>query len=226
MINENSISISFGPKVGSNTLGQYSEEFNIGSVSQTTTTNNNGSAAETIQALESAKQAEALARMCDCSTNDTVGYEFIGINKNGSCKSDHEMIIKGKVKEGIMYSNAPQHTFYGEIDSVLLGKGFSPGSNGMNIDELHLKFSGLNITSQFDASKTMAENHQGKVHKVIDGLIRGDINPLMEIIQSAGIDMNTAIKDLDIAKPYDSIIDIPMSNTVGVVDDSEALLAA
>ncbi|WP_145493343.1 heme acquisition protein HasA [Yersinia aleksiciae] len=210
------ITIQFNAPLGSSTLANYSQTLKIENINETAI-NNRGDTAEAIH-------AQALARMCDCSTDDTVDYDFIGISTGDSCKSNAEMIIDGN----LMYSNSPQHTFYGKIENLALGKGLSPNPDGIgtHLEELQLKLHGLNINSEFDSSKTIVDNRQGEVHKVIDGLIRGNADPLLEILQAQGIDINTPLKDMSIASQLDAVIDVSVIDTVGSTNEGEILLAA
>ena len=214
------ISIQFNAPLGSATLATYSQTLKVGDVSETTIIEN-ADTAET-------KQAQELAKMCGCYTNDTVDYEFIGVDTGRSDENYPEMIFSGE----LMYSNTPQHIFYGKLDSLALGEGLIPHPDGIGqqLNELQLKLSGLSITSEFDASKTIAENQQGEVHKIIDSLVQGNPDPLLEILQAKGIDINIPLKDMAIASQFETISEITVNtlivDTVGVAEDSDVLLAA
>ncbi|EKN3445592.1 heme acquisition hemophore HasA, partial [Yersinia enterocolitica] len=89
-----------------------------------------------------------------------------------------------------------------------------------------------NITSEFDAAKTIAENQQGEVHKVIDGLVQGNPDPLLEILQAKGIDINIPLNDMAIASQLETTSEITVNtltvdavDTVGVADNSDVLFA-
>ncbi|MFI0488142.1 MAG: heme acquisition protein HasA [Yersinia sp. (in: enterobacteria)] len=135
------------------------------------------------------------------------------------------MIVEGDLK----YSFMPQHTFHGKMESLALGEGLSLGTNGVGrqLEKMQLKLSGLDITGEFDFTKTMVENHQGDMHKATYGLMRGNSDPLLEVLAAKGIDVNTPLKDMAIASQYEAMVsDGPMIDTIGMDEGSYVLLAA
>ncbi|WP_174850070.1 heme acquisition protein HasA [Yersinia artesiana] len=147
-----------------------------------------------------------------------------------SVGSSHSGVSTAMIVEGnLEYTFMPQHTFYGKIDSLELGENLSDNANGIGkkLDKLQLKMSDLDITGEFDPSKTMVENHQGDMHKATYGLMRGNADPLLEVLTAKGIDVNTPLKDMAIASQFEDMVsDAPMIDTVGVVESSDMLLAA
>lgn len=211
------ISIQFNALLGSATLASYSQTLKVKSRKETIS--NDVDITET-------KEAQASAGMCDDSSDDAVGYDFIDTGTN--CKSNTDIIVGGD----LFYSHTPKFTFHGKIESLVLGKNLNPNPDGMGkqLEEPQLKLSGLGITSEFDAGKTITENHQGEVHKVINGLIRGNADPLLEILQARGIDINKPLKDLPIASQFNAtnevMADMPAVDTVGTFDSAEILMVA
>lgn len=146
-----------------------------------------------------------------------------------SIASSHSNASTGMIIEGNLTYNFAQHTLHGKVDSLELGENLNANSNGIGkyLDPLQLKMSGLDITGEFDPSKTMVENHQGDMHKSIYGLMRGNADPLLEVLTAKGIDVNTPLKDMAIASQFEAMVsDMPMIDTVGVVESSDMLLAA
>ncbi|EKN3948871.1 TPA: heme acquisition hemophore HasA [Yersinia enterocolitica] len=146
-----------------------------------------------------------------------------------SIGSSHSNASTGMIIEGNLTYNFAQHTLHGKVDSLELGENLNANSNGIGkyLDPLQLKMSGLDITGEFDPSKTMVENHQGDMHKSIYGLMRGNADPLLEVLTAKGIDVNTPLKDMAIASQFETMVsDMPMIDTVGVVESSDMLLAA
>ncbi|ELI8099287.1 heme acquisition protein HasA [Yersinia enterocolitica] len=146
-----------------------------------------------------------------------------------SIGSSHSNASTGMIIEGNLTYNFAQHTLHGKVDSLELGENLNANSNGIGkyLDPLQLKMSGLDITGEFDPSKTMVENHQGDMHKSIYGLMRGNADPLLEVLTAKGIDVNTPLKDMAIASQFEAMVsDMPMIDTVGVVESSDMLLAA
>ncbi|ENA3447236.1 heme acquisition hemophore HasA [Yersinia enterocolitica] len=146
-----------------------------------------------------------------------------------SIGSSHSNASTGMIIEGNLTYNFAQHTLHGKVDSLELGENLNANSNGIGkyLDPLQLKMSGLDITGEFDPSKTMVENHQGDMHKSIYGLMRGNADPLLEVLTAKGIDVNTPLKDMAIASQFEAMVsDMPMIDTVGAYDGSEILMAA
>ena len=146
-----------------------------------------------------------------------------------SIGSSHSNASTGMIVEGNLTYTFAQHTLHGKIDSLELGENLIDNSNGIGkqLDQLQLKMSDLDITGEFDPSKTMVENHQGDMHKSIYGLMRGNADPLLEVLTAKGIDVNTPLKDMAIASQFEDMVsDAPMIDTVGAYDGSEILMAA
>ncbi|HEN3664335.1 TPA: heme acquisition hemophore HasA [Yersinia enterocolitica] len=147
-----------------------------------------------------------------------------------SIGSSHSGSSTGMIIEGDLTYTFAQHTLHGKVDSLELGKNLNINSNGIGkqLDQLQLKMSNLDITGEFDINKTMAENHQGDMHKSIYGLMRGNADPLLEVLTAKGIDVNIPLKDMAIASQFEEamVSDMPMIDTVGVVESSDMLLAA
>ncbi|CRY55471.1 MULTISPECIES: heme acquisition protein HasA [Yersinia] len=136
--------------------------------------------------------------------------------------ADTAMIVEGDVT----YSFMPQHTFYGKMDSLELGEGLTSNPNGKYLSEVQLKLSGLDISGEYDDNKSKEENQQGEMHKSVYGLMRGNAEPMLEILKAKGIDVDAKLKDIDIASQFDVMSDAPEIATVGIADDSDALLIA
>ncbi|EPB0882590.1 heme acquisition protein HasA [Yersinia enterocolitica] len=146
-----------------------------------------------------------------------------------SIGSSHSGASTAMIIEGDLIYTFAQHTLHGKVDSLELGKNLSINANriGKQLDQLQLKMSDLDITGEFDPSKTMVENHQGDMHKSIYGLMRGNADPLLEVLTAKGIDVNTPLKDMAIASQFEAMVsDMPMIDTVGAYDGFEILMAA
>ena len=133
------------------------------------------------------------------------------------------------IVEGDLHYNMGHHTFYGKMENLELGEYLSdnPSGIGKQLDQVQVKLSGIDLTGEYDPTKTMVENHQGDMHKATYGLMRGNAEPLLEILAAKGIDVNTPLKDMPIASQIDVMAsDAPMIDTVGVIESSDMLLAA
>ncbi|AOF13247.1 heme acquisition hemophore HasA [Yersinia enterocolitica] len=142
--------------------------------------------------------------------------------------TDTGMIVEGDLK----YSFIPQHTFYGKMEGLELGEELANNPNGIGkkLDDVQLKMCGLDITGDYDPAKTKEENHQGEMHKATYGLMRGNAEPLLEILQAKGIDINTPLKDMAIASQLENAAEImsdsPIIDVIGTYDGAEILMAA
>ncbi|CNK96974.1 hemophore HasA [Yersinia mollaretii] len=137
------------------------------------------------------------------------------------------MIVQGNTR----FDYTP-FIYYGKIENLELGDHYDFDVMSQQLDERQLKISGLDITGEYDATKTVEENQQGEVHKVIYGLMCGNATPLLEVLQAKGIDINTPLKDMAIASlfgsPSEVQADAPIIGTIGITDDfdSAILIAA
>lgn len=176
-------------------------------------------------------QPQALAKMyvdftATINSSDYSGHQYIlvdSVDENNPVMNDPVMIVEGDLTS--LISSIPKNNiFYGTIDNVTLGDGltFIREGTGKQLEEPRLKLSGLDITSEFDASKTVAENQQGEVHKIIDGLMRDNATPLLEVLQAKGIDINIPLKDMAIASQFDTpsevLADAPVIDVAGISD--------
>ncbi|MGP6381368.1 heme acquisition protein HasA [Yersinia bercovieri] len=229
-----SISIHYNPKSGATIFASNTEGgVNVSGDNNESTTINNLS-------LVRMMQEPSLANICgshDSShDNSAAPYKFPDnyIIARG-VENYPDVIFSGE----LMCSNTPQHILYGTLESVSLREESISQLDcaGQQLNNLKLKVSGLNITSDFDASKTIAENQQGEVHNIIDSLVQSNPAPLLEKFQAKGIDINIPLKDMAIANQFEttsevtdniSIADVVISivDVVGVIDVSDVLLAA
>lgn len=146
-----------------------------------------------------------------------------------SISSSHSGASTAMIVEGDLHYNMGHHTFYGKMANLELGEYLSDNSSGIGkqLDQVQVKLSGIDLTGEYDPTKTMVENHQGDMHKATYGLMRGNAEPLLEILAAKGIDVNTPLKDMPIASQFDVMAsDAPMIDTVGVIESSDMLLAA
>ncbi|CNF29404.1 heme acquisition protein HasA [Yersinia kristensenii] len=138
------------------------------------------------------------------------------------------MIVEGDLK----YSFMTQHTFYGKMEGLELGKGLINNPNGIDkqLNDVQLKLCNIDITGDYNPELTKEQNHQGEMHKATYGLMRGNAEPLLEILAAKGIDINTPLKDMAIASQLDTsnemMADAPMIDTVGAYDGGDILMAA
>ncbi|WP_145495332.1 heme acquisition protein HasA [Yersinia bercovieri] len=141
----------------------------------------------------------------------------------GSSHGEHNaMIFEGDLN----YSFIPQHTFHGQINKMQFGEVLEPntdGTVGKHLEDLQVAFNDVDISGEHDDFKTVTENHGGDMHKSVYGLIRGNAEPMLEVLKAKGIDVDTAFKDMAIATQIpdtEMAADAPIIETVGVYDDA------
>jgi heme acquisition protein HasA len=135
----------------------------------------------------------------------------------------------GMVFEGdLNYAYMHQHIFFGNMDSLELGEDLIYIFNGTDrrLENVQLKLSGLDITGEFYPQKSKAENQQNEVHQVISGLMRGNAEPLLEILQIRGIEINMPLKDMAIATQFETISDIIIDTMGAAVEYDATILMA
>ncbi|MFM1348603.1 heme acquisition protein HasA [Yersinia proxima] len=108
-------------------------------------------------------------------------------------------------------------------------------NTAMQLEQVQLKIDGLNIKNDFynsvcSLSRTMSavpeRPYEGGEDQGTYNLLRGNPIPMLEILQSQGVDVNTPLKDLAIASQFDVITNTPVIDTVGTTDESGLLLVA
>ncbi|MEH0832485.1 heme acquisition protein HasA [Pectobacterium cacticida] len=113
------------------------------------------------------------------------------------------------------------HTLYGELDKLSFGEGLEGGStSNFTLTDLQVSFSGL------DLSSLLTEGQTADLHQAVYGLMRGDVDPLLNVLSNAGIDVTSSFADLSVAHATtDSLADATV-DVVGVADTTVDLLAA
>ncbi|CNI16880.1 heme acquisition protein HasA [Yersinia pekkanenii] len=108
-----------------------------------------------------------------------------------------------------------------------------PQPHQLQLQQVQLKFSGLDISDDIDISvfevhyaMLIDNSYPSNMDLGVYGLLRGNNIPILEILKSQGIDVNTPLKDLAIASQFDVITDVPTIDTVGVINSSEISLTA
>ncbi|UYA59750.1 Hemophore HasA [Pectobacterium sp. F1-1] len=126
------------------------------------------------------------------------------------------------VAEGNLTYQFSNHVLYGQLDSLTFGDGLSGGtSTEYAIQEPQVTFSGLDLSSIVDSGR------EGVVHQVVYGLMSGQVQPLLDALTNAGIDINASLDSLsfatatsDAALSADTVVDV-----VGVAETTDLLAA-
>ncbi|EKN3339927.1 heme acquisition protein HasA [Yersinia enterocolitica] len=105
--------------------------------------------------------------------------------------------------------------------------------NQLQLQQVQLEFRGLAISDDIDISIfevifSMLINDVYPSNNVLGvyGLLRGNNAPILEILKSQGVDVNTPFKDLAIASQFEITTDTPIIEIVGTTDGGDILLAA
>ncbi|MDN0094101.1 heme acquisition protein HasA [Yersinia rohdei] len=146
-----------------------------------------------------------------------------------SVKSSYDTDVAMITEGTLTYSFMPQHTFFGQMDSIQFGKDLIPNPSGTDdkiLNTLQLSFNDVDISGTFDPTKEVEVNRDGDLHKSVHGLMRANPEPFLELLKAKGIDVDIPLKDMAIASQYDIMADAPIIDTVGAYDGAEILMAA
>ncbi|CQI93848.1 heme acquisition protein HasA [Yersinia rohdei] len=149
-----------------------------------------------------------------------------------SVQSSYETGVAMITEGTLTYSFMPQHTFFGQMDSIQFGSHLSRNPSSADdaddkvLDNLQLSFNDVDISGAFDPTKAVEVNRDGDLHKSVHGLMRANPEPFLELLKAKGIDVDIPLKDMAIASQYDIMADAPIIDTVGAYDGAEILMAA
>ncbi|EKN3980405.1 hypothetical protein RSJ44_003049 [Yersinia enterocolitica] len=103
----------------------------------------------------------------------------------------------------------------------------------LQLQQVQLEFSGLAISDDIDISMfevifaiAINNSYPSDMNRGVYGLLRGNNTPILEILKSQGVDVNTPFKDLAIASQFEIPADTVLIETVGTTDGGNILLAA
>ncbi|EPB3978407.1 heme acquisition protein HasA [Yersinia enterocolitica] len=181
-----------------------------------------------IQTPTSFKTYGTLSNRIDANNNEIVQAEF-----QSFYESNAAMIIGGDR----LYQGGDALIMEKQIRVLEFGESLIPNSEntGKQLQHLQLKLDGLNIENDFYPSLCSisqafdagpANPYQGGIDHGTYNLLRGNAIPMLEILKSQGIDVDSPLKDIAIASQFEVVVDIPIIDTVGAADSSEILLAA
>ncbi|EOF8250649.1 heme acquisition protein HasA [Yersinia enterocolitica] len=181
-----------------------------------------------IQTPTSFKTYGTLSNRIDANNNEIVQAEF-----QSFYESNAAMIIGGDR----LYQGGDALIMEKQIRVLEFGESLIPNSEntGKQLQHLQLKLDGLNIENDFYPSLCSisqafdagpANPYQGGIDHGTYNLLRGNATPMLEILKSQGIDVDSPLKDIAIASQFEVVVDIPIIDTVGAADSSEILLAA
>ncbi|ASY76661.1 heme acquisition protein HasA [Pectobacterium polaris] len=175
--------------------------------------------------------------------NHTAGNTQVGGNNTGgfyggdtfidgtqyaitSAQNDFSALIAGGDLNYSLFT-PPAHTLYGDLDTLSFGNVLQGGTTAgttYSLVEPEVTFSGLDLSTDV-ANLTVSD--RGVVHDVIYGLMGGQVQPLLDALANAGIDINASLDSLsfatataDAALSADTVVDV-----VGVAETADLLAA-
>ena len=147
-------------------------------------------------------------------------YAAMVLENNGIKKSTESILIPGE-SESLQFGN-----YLIPIQNADLG---DYQCHQFQLQQVELEFSGLTISDDIDISIfevvfaiAINNSYPSDMNYGVYGLLRGSNAPILEILKSQGVDVNTPLKDLAIASQFD----IPVIDTVGTTISDDILLVA
>ncbi len=162
-------------------------------------------------------------------------YIPVGARINHYADSIHQneskaaIIMEYKLVEGYPFTTNLQSLSFGKGLFPAPEQGVSKQPQPLQLQQVELSISGLDIWSDVSRSTThllQDQDTQDVQNLGIYNLLKGNANPLLNILQSQGINVDTPLKDMAIASQFDVIADAPIIDIVGENDGSDILLVA
>ncbi|HDL6964157.1 TPA: hypothetical protein PXM28_003527 [Yersinia enterocolitica] len=146
------------------------------------------------------------------------------LEANGIKKSTESILIPGE-SEGLQFGNYLIPIPDTDLDDYQYHQ--------LQLQQVQLEFSGLAISDDIDISMfevvfaiAINNSYPSNMNLGVYGLLRGNNSPILEILKSQGVDVNTPLKDLAIASQFEITTDTPIIETVGTTDGDDILLVA
>ncbi len=153
-------------------------------------------------------------------------------------ESDSAVIFQGN----LFGAGKPIVVNRGHIESIEFGESLKPDIDNSGaphyLDNPQMKLSGLDIKGDFynsmcSMSRTLhaepGNPYQGGTNQGMYNLLRGNAEPMLEVLKAQGIDVNKPLKDMAIASQFDVtssvLVNTPVIEAVGSSDGSEILIA-
>ncbi|HDM8435833.1 heme acquisition protein HasA [Yersinia enterocolitica] len=172
----------------------------------------------------------------------TVGVKYAIQSSTSQSKVAIVMESKG-MQAAMILTESPESTLIpGERESLQFGVHLipipdtdlkDPQFHQLQLQQVQLEFSGLAISDDIDISMfevvfamLINNSYPSDIDLGVYGLLRGNNTPILEILKSQGVDVNTPFKDLAIASQFEIPADTVLIETVGTTDGGNILLAA
>ncbi|EKN4033473.1 heme acquisition protein HasA [Yersinia enterocolitica] len=172
----------------------------------------------------------------------TVGVKYAIQSSTSQSKVAIVMESKG-MQAAMILTESPESTLIpGERESLQFGEHLipipdtdlkDPQFHQLQLQQVQLEFSGLAISDDIDISMfevvfamLINNSYPSDIDLGVYGLLRGNNTPILEILKSQGVDVNTPLKDLAIASQFEITTDTPIIEIVGTTDGGDILLAA
>ncbi|CNH87406.1 hemophore [Yersinia aldovae] len=165
---------------------------------------------------------------------DSIKYVAASTHHNQVASNAAIVIVLKKVEENDQQPTAGISVSleFGEALVPIINDGMSKQPHQLLLQQVQLDISGLDIRADVESSMPTLDYalwqdiyYQGGNELGIYNLLKGNANPLLNILKAQGINVDTPLKDMVIASQLEIITDTPVIDTVGM-DNSDMLLAA
>ncbi|AJJ62063.1 heme acquisition protein HasA [Yersinia aldovae] len=165
---------------------------------------------------------------------DSIKYVAASTHHNQAASNAAIVVALKKVEE-----NDQQPTVgisvsleFGETLVPIVNDGMSKQPHQLLLQQVQLDISGLDIRADVESSMPTLDYalwqdiyYQGGNELGIYNLLKGNANPLLNILKAQGINVDTPLKNMVIASQLEMTTDTPVIDTVGM-DNSDMLLVA
>ncbi|CNL45611.1 heme acquisition protein HasA [Yersinia aldovae] len=165
---------------------------------------------------------------------DSIKYVAASTHHNQAASNAAIVVVLKKVEENNQQPTAGISVSleFGEALVPIVNDGMSKQPHQLLLQQVQLDISGLDIRADVESSMPTLDYalwqdiyYQGGNELGIYNLLKGNANPLLNILKAQGIDVDTPLKDMVIASQLEITTDTPVIDTVGM-DNSDMLLVA
>ncbi|WP_145561812.1 heme acquisition protein HasA [Yersinia aldovae] len=165
---------------------------------------------------------------------DSIKYVAASTHHNQAASNAAIVVALKKVEENDQQPTAGISVSleFGEALVPIVNDGMSKQPHQLLLQQVQLDISGLDIRADVESSMPTLDYalwqdiyYQGGNELGIYNLLKGNSNPLLNILKAQGINVDTPLKNMVIASQLEMTTDTPVIDTVGV-DNSDMLLVA
>ncbi|CNK00605.1 hemophore [Yersinia aldovae ATCC 35236] len=165
---------------------------------------------------------------------DSIKYVAASTHHNQAASNAAIVVALKKVEENDQQPTAGISVSleFGEALVPIVNDGMSKQPHQLLLQQVQLDISGLDIRADVESSMPTLDYalwqdiyYQGGNELGIYNLLKGNANPLLNILKAQGINVDTPLKNMVIASQLEMTTDTPVIDTVGM-DNSDMLLVA